>query len=196
MRYIIVTGPRNAGKSCCLLKTAEKLKTSASLGGVITRRVISGYAQEHSAGQAPNRRHETDESDNYEIVKPGGAETVPFCSRIEWNTDIPGDVFRKCHFYFSASAFAKGNEWIRAGLECDVFFIDEIGILELAEESEYKWDFTLPLAQAGVKKQTLLFSVKEELVDEFIKKYNYGWKIFRTEAGEDISGRILSEIKK
>jgi nucleoside-triphosphatase THEP1 len=179
MQYIIVTGPKNAGKSCCLLKTAEKLKASATLGGVITMRY---------------RICETGESDNREIVMPGGAETVPFCSRIEWDTGIPGDVFLNCHFYFSKSAFAKGNEWIRAGLGCDVLFIDEIGGLEMAEESEYKWDFTFPLAQTGVKKQTLLFSVKEKLVDEFINKYNYGWKIFRTEAGRDISDRVLSEI--
>jgi len=175
MQYIIVTGPKKAGKSRCLLKAAEKLKDSVTLGGVITRR--------------------TDETgDSREIVKPGGTETFPFCSRTEWDTGIPGDVFKNCHFYFSKSAFAKGNEWIRAGLGCDVFFIDEIGGLEMAQESENKWDFTLPLAQDGTKKQMLLFSVKESLVDEFIKKYNYGWKIFKTEAGDDISGKLLSEI--
>jgi len=183
MRYIIVTGPKKAGKSYNLLKTVEKLRISAiTLGGVITRR-------------AP----ENGEDDIREIVNPGGVSNlrfaaIPFCSRTEWDTGIEGDVFKNCDFYFSKSAFAKGNEWIRAGMECDVLFIDEIGGLEMAADNEYKWDFTLPFTQTGGKKQTLLFSVKEKLVDEFIEKYNYNWKILRTQAGEDISGSILSEI--
>jgi nucleoside-triphosphatase THEP1 len=183
MRYIIVTGPKKTGKSYSLLKTVEKLKGSAiTLGGVITRRVP-----------------ENSEGDIREIVRPGGASNlrfaaVPFCSQTEWDNGIEGDVFKNCHFYFSKSAFAKGNEWIRADLECDVFFIDEIGGLEMAEDNEYKWDFTLPLAQARENKRTLLFSVKEKLVDEFIEKYNYNWVILKTQAGRDISDRILSEI--
>ncbi|MDR2733579.1 MAG: hypothetical protein LBC99_02910 [Spirochaetota bacterium] len=177
MRYVIITGPRKAGKSCSLLKTAEKLQASGMpLGGVITRRVPG-----HSEG------------DDREIVKPGGTEAIPFCSRIEWGAR--DDVFKEGHFYFSKSAFAKGNAWIRAGLESGVLFIDEIGGLEMAENNEYKWDFALPLAQDRGKKQTLLFSVKENLVDGFIEKYKFSWKIIRAENGEDISDRILAEIE-
>ncbi|MDR2951731.1 MAG: hypothetical protein LBU82_00660 [Treponema sp.] len=179
MQYIIITGPQKAGKSYCLLNIAKKLKMSAlTLGGVITRR-------------APENR----ESDDREIVKPGGEDTLLFCSRTEFDIGIEGGVFKHSGFYFSKYAFAKGNEWIRGSLGCDVLFIDEIGRLEMEQDGEYKWDFMLPLAQAGEKKQTLLFSVKENLVDKFIEKYNYGWKIIRVKAGRDISGSILSEMR-
>jgi nucleoside-triphosphatase THEP1 len=177
MRYIIITGPRKAGKSCSLLKTAGKLRASGiPLGGVITKR-----AQEHSEG------------DDREIVAPGGTEAVPFCSRIEWGAR--DDVFKEGNFYFSKSAFAMGNAWIRAGLESGVVFIDEIGGLEMTEDNEYKWDFALPLAQDKGKKQTLLFAVKENLLDGFIEKYNFSWKIIRAENGADVSERILAETE-
>jgi len=184
MRFVIVTGPVKSGKSYSLLKTAEKLRKSAIItGGVITRRVT-----------------ENDESDIREIVNPRdapnpGSGAVPFCSRTVWDTGVNGDVFKSCGFYFSKSAFAKGNEWIRACPERGVLFIDEIGGLEMAEGGEYKWDFTFPFKQAGGDNRTLLFSVKENLVDEFVKKYDYGWTILRTRAGADISDRILSELE-
>ena len=168
-----------AGKSTSLLKTVEKLKsTSLTMGGVITMRVT-----------------ENSNSDERKIVKPGSTESFLFCSRTEWDTGIKDDLFRNCNYYFSRYAFEKGNEWIRTGMDSDVLFIDEIGGIEMKKDSEHKWDFTLPLGQPRNKKQVLVFSVRDNLVVDFIEKYNCGWKVLRAEANKDISDNIISQMQ-
>jgi nucleoside-triphosphatase THEP1 len=179
---IIVTGPLGSGKTFTLIRAAEKLKASGrTIGGVITRSMLKG-------SEPPGR----------EIVNPaaldesGGA--FPFCFHAKLYKNINEDMFPFCHHVFSKSAFAQGNEWIRAGLECDVLFIDEIGGLEMSDECEYGWNFPLTLTSGDAKKRSLIFSVKETVLDTFIQRYDYGWKIIRTEPGKDISDLVVSEI--
>jgi hypothetical protein len=181
---IIVTGPKGFGKSFTLIKSAEKLKASGrTLGGVISRSLWNG-------------------SDRlgYEIVNPaalneGGDDGALFlCGHADPQKSADEDLFVFCHHVFSKSSFAKGNEWIRAGLESDVLFIDEIGGLEMSDEYDYGWDFSLPLTSGGAKKPSLLFSVKEAILDTFIHQYDYGWKLFRAEPGKDISDLVVAEL--
>jgi nucleoside-triphosphatase THEP1 len=181
---IIVTGPKGFGKSFTLIKSAEKLKASGrTLGGVISRSVWKGS-----------------ERLGYEIVHPaalnasGGDGALFLCGYADPQQSAGEDWFVSCHHVFSKSSFAKGNEWIRAGLECDVLFIDEIGGLEMSAEGEQGWDLSLPLTGGGAKKRSLLFSVKELILDTFIRRYDYGWKVFRAEPNKDISDLVVAEL--
>jgi len=199
-KNIIVAGQKGAGKSTSLLKLAARLKAcGVSVGGVISRHILKD-----------GRRC------GYEAVNPATGQVLVLSERPANGEDPPhhhddeshvivenekDSTFNYCHYVFYKKTFAEGNRWIKEGLEKDVLFVDEVGLIEMTHHKG--WDYELPLAavknEAAGKKPLLIYGLRDDFAEKFSTQWDFfHWDIFLVKSGGDLDAaadQLLSLVQ-
>ncbi|MDR2485175.1 MAG: hypothetical protein LBD55_07260 [Treponema sp.] len=165
--YIIITGPKRAGKSVHLLRLAEALKDQGkTTAGVISRGLWKD-----------------DEREGYEIVNPGAGISRLLCSRTKPAGAEPEDIEPFCSYFFLRSSFALGNRWIAQGRDADALFIDEVGNIELKGGG---WD----VGQTLDRTLPVILGVREDAVSKLARVWGITGPVIRIVPGADMLDAI------
>lgn len=165
--YIIITGPKRAGKSAHLLMLAEALKARGkTTAGVISR----GLWKDN-------------EREGYEIVNPATGISRLLCSSTKPAGAEPEDIDPFCSYFFLRSAFALGNQWIAQGGGADALFIDEVGTIELNGRG---WD----VKQTLDRTLPVILGVREDALPKLARVWGITGPVIRIVPGANMLDQI------
>ncbi|MBN1680002.1 MAG: hypothetical protein JW966_06895 [Anaerolineae bacterium] len=121
---ILVSGDRRIGKTTMLLAVRKAaIQAGYSVGGVLSV-----------------ARFEHDSKTGIDLMDAASGTVVPLA------TVGGGSAIRTPHYSFDAGALALGLDYANQGQRADVFFVDELGPLELVRGEG--WAGIIPLVQA------------------------------------------------
>ena len=142
---LIFTGPVRSGKTTMLW---NKFAARENVGGFLTPDEENGIRQ------------------FYDIA---GKTFLPF--ELPAESDLPAVEIGR--FRFSAATFERGKEMLLAPITCDLFIVDEVGRLEVEENSGWEPALT-PLVdeyKMGRRQGKLLLVVRDSLVEKALEKW-------------------------
>ncbi len=172
-KHFILTGAVGVGKTTLIMNLIERMKAeNLSVTGIYTLRKM-----EHS------------ETTGYDVVNISTGKPEPFL-RME-GTSAQEKIGR---FFLYPEGLDVGNAALLDAAQSNLIVVDEIGRLELAEKG-----WSVPLQKLLENHNSnILFSLRENLVDEIILKFGISPnKLFRVSGNntDEIISEILEEIR-
>lgn len=145
--FIVLTGPKCAGKSTVLTRVAAYMKEKGlGVDGVISPRIWKNGVRY-----------------GYNVINVATGAVNLLAAESD---ALEGELIKFCSFSFSKSAFDSGNSGIIGGLQSDLLIVDEIGNMELGGEG---WGSSMP--RVAERKKPTLLSVRQDVVDKIHDKW-------------------------
>jgi nucleoside-triphosphatase len=142
---LLVTGWRGVGKTTLLLRARDAAREAGlRVGGFLS---VARFADGVKTG--------------IDLIDAATGQSVPLADYRESTADA-GDAVHTRHYVFHEPALEAGLRYARAGSRADVFFVDELGPLELVRGQG--WADVMPLIVARAYGVALVV-VRPELVE-------------------------------
>jgi nucleoside-triphosphatase THEP1 len=174
---ILISGGRRAGKTTVLLKVREAA-VRLRMGGFLSV-----------------ARFEDGEKTGIDLMDAATGEVMPLA--VAESSPQGTEGIRTGHYRFHPAALAAGLRWAEAGREANVFFVDELGPLELVHGEG--WVAVIPMIRAQQFGAALVV-VRPELIEIAREQMNLPPDtpviVVNEENREAVADRLANWIKR